>query len=428
MFTKKTIRDIRIKDRCVLVRADYNVPISASGTISDDFRLKQSLPTINELLQQNARVVICSHLGRPDGKPNPQYSLEPVARRLSELLGRRVLFAPDCIGPEAEQMAKKLKPRQVLLLENVRFHPEEESNGDQFAQKLAKLGEVFVQDAFGVAHRAHASTDAITRYLPSVAGLLLEREVDTITNVMKHPERPLGAVVGGAKIADKIDVLTKLIDMADFVAIGGAMGNTFLAAKDIAIGKSTYDPNELELARSILAKAEKKSKQGRFVFFLPRDAVVATAADKNAKTRIVDWDTGIIGEIQNYPKAPVAASQKVAKDEMILDIGPFSAAFIAGGVQLARTVVWNGTLGVTEIAALHGPVGPFAHGTDLLIDALGGDFGAKPFTLVGGGDTVGYLEQRNITDVFDHVSTGGGASLELMAGRKLPAVEALKNR
>lgn len=425
MFTKKTIRDVDVAGKRVLLRADYNVPVE-HGRITAGYRIEQSIPTIKALLEKKVKLIICSHLGRPDGKRDPSASLKPVAKRLSELLGQPVAFAPDCVGSEVEKMAGELKPGQVLLLENLRFHPEEEANGDAFAKQLAGLADVFVQDAFGAAHRAHASTDAITRYMPSVAGLLLEKEVDILTNVMQKPERPLAAIIGGAKIADKIEVLTKLVDMADFVAITGAMGNTFLAAQGMHVGKSKYDKDELDLARDILEKAEKKSKKGNFVFFLPRDGVVADEIDKAARTRIVDWDADIIGEIQSYPKPP--ARDTVAADEMILDIGPFSAAFIAGGVQLAKTVFWNGTLGITEVPALNGPVGPFAHGTELLMEALSGDFGGRPFTVVGGGDTAGYIEQRKLTNAFNHVSTGGGASLELMAGRKLSAVEALQNK
>lgn len=427
MFTKKTIRDYDVRGKRILLRADYNVPIE-DGAISSDYRLEESVPTLKALLDQDCSLVVCSHLGRPEGKPAPEFSLKPVAKRLSELLGQDVLLAPDCVGPEVEKMASELKPKQVLLLENLRFHPEEEANDDNFAAQLAKLGEVFVQDAFGASHRAHASTDAVTHHLPSVAGLLLEKEVDIITKVMQDPERPLAAVIGGAKIADKIDVLNKFIDMADFIAIAGAMGNTFLAAQGVRLGKSKYDKEELELAREIIAKAEEKSKQGHFTFFLPQDAVVTKAIDKTAPTRVVDLGAEILSEVQSYPKSPAPEAHTVGDDEMIVDLGPFSAAFIAGGVQMARTVVWNGTLGITETPAISGPIGPFAHGTELLIDALSGDFGGRPFTLVGGGDTAGYIEERQLTKAFNHVSTGGGASLELMAGRKLPAVEALQNK
>ncbi|HSW98302.1 MAG TPA: phosphoglycerate kinase [Candidatus Saccharimonadales bacterium] len=427
MFTKKTIYDIDVQDKRVLMRADYNVPMD-KGAITSDLRITCSLPTIQALLEKNVRLVICSHMGRPDGKPSAEFSLKPVAKRLSELLGQEVQFVSDCVGPEVDAAVAALQPRQVLLLENLRFHPEEEKNDDAFAAELAKCGDIFVQDGFGVVHRAHASTEAITHHLPSVSGLLLQKEVDTITNVMSDPKRPLAAVVGGAKIADKIDVLTKLIDMADFIAIGGSMANTFLVAKGMKVGKSKYDDGELDMARDIMAKAEEKAKHGRFVFYLPQDGVVATSLDKGTPTRLVDWDAALISEVQSYPKQPAPEHSKVAADEMILDVGPFSAAFIAGGVQLAATVVWNGTLGVTEVAPVVGPVGPFAHGTEVLIQALTGEFGAKPFSLVGGGDTTGYLEGRKLTNEFGHVSTGGGASLELMAGRPLPGVEALENK
>jgi phosphoglycerate kinase len=367
-------------------------------------------------------------LGRPEGKPASEFSLKPVAKRLSELLGQDVQFVNDCIGPEVEKAVAELQPRQILLLENLRFHPEEEKNDDAFAVELAKSGEVFVQDGFGVVHRAHASTDAITRHLPAVSGLLLQKEVDTITTVMSDPRRPLAAIVGGAKIADKIEVLNKFIEMADFIAIGGAMANTFLVAKGQKVGKSKYDDGELDMAREVMAKAEEKSKHARFVFYLPEDGVVAKNADKTAQTRLVDWGAALISEVQSYPKPPAPEASKVADDEMILDVGPFSSAFIAGGVQLAATVVWNGTLGVTETPAVSGPVGPFAHSTEVLIEALTGEYGAKPFTLVGGGDTTSYIEQRRLTDKFNHVSTGGGASLELMAGRVLPGVAALQDK
>jgi phosphoglycerate kinase len=427
MFTKKTLRDIDLQDKRVLLRADYNVPLE-DGKITADYRITQSVQTVKVLLEKNVRLIICSHLGRPDGKPDPASSLKPVAKRLSQLLDQDVQFVDDCIGSEVEKAAAELKPGQVLLLENLRFHPEEEANDDDFAAQLAKLADVFVQDGFGVVHRAHASTDAVTHHLPSVSGLLLEKEVDTITNVMTNPARPLMAIIGGAKIADKIDVINKFIEMADVVTIGGAMANTFLKAKGIDIAKSKFDAEDLPLAKDLLEIAEKKAKQGHFIFYVPQDAVVAKKVDKTVKTRIVDWDVHAIAEIESYPKRPSARTRDVADDEMILDIGPFSGAFIAGAMQLAGTVVWNGTMGVTETPALHGPVGPFAHGTELIIDALVGDYGHRPFSLVGGGDTVGYVEERGLTKAFNHVSTGGGASLELMAGRKLPGVEALQDK
>ncbi len=428
MFTKKTIRDVDVQGKRVLLRADYNVPVGDDGSITNDYRIKQSIPTVQALLEKNAKLVIMSHLGRPEGKPDSHFSLRPIAARLSELLGKEVQFVSDCLGIDAEKAVEGLQPGQVLLLENVRFYPQEEQNDAIFAAKLAKYGEIFVQDGFGVVHRAHASTEGVTHYLPSVAGLLLEKEVDTITRVMDAPERPLMAIIGGAKISDKIDVLNRFIEIADFIAIGGAMANTFLAAEDIDISKSKYEENDVPIARDILKKARQKAKQERFIFYVPQDGVVANTVDKTADTRIVDWDAHMIAEVESYPKQPSPASRTIADDEMILDIGPFSGAFVAGGIQLANTVVWNGTMGVTEVASLQGPVGPFAHGTELVIEAMLGDYGHRPFSLVGGGDTVGYVESRQLTGAFNHVSTGGGASLELMAGRKLPGVEALMDR
>lgn len=428
MFTKKTIRDMKLRGKRVLLRADYNVPLDERGHITDDYRLQQSLPTVRALLDQGVSLIICSHLGRPDGKPDAKYSLQPVAKRLERLLGQTVHFVHDCVGPEAEKAAVKLKPKQILLLENVRFHPEEEKNDPKFAKQLASLADVFVQDGFGVVHRAHASTAGVTKYLPSVAGLLLEKEVDTITNVMEKPARPLVAVIGGAKISDKIDVLNRFIDIADVVVVGGAMANTFLDASGVDVGKSLVEQDDLGLAHDIMHRAKEKSEQGHFVFYLPQDGVVATGLDNTATTRIVDWDSHVIADIENYPKRAPERTRTIRKKEMILDIGPFSGAFVAGALQLANTVVWNGTMGVTETPAINGPVGPFAHGTELIVEAMLGDWGHKPFSLVGGGDTVAYVESRNLVGAFNHVSTGGGASLELMAGRKLPGVEALENK
>jgi len=426
-FYKKTIRDVDLSGKRVLLRADYNVPVE-NGEITDDYRIKQSLPTIKYLLEHGASIVICSHLGRPDGKRSTKYSLRPVAERLGSLLGQDVSFILDCVDERAKKAAAELHPGQIVLLENLRFHAEEEANDSNFAKELASLAHLFVQDGFGVVHRAHASTEAVTHFLPSVAGLLLEKEVDTITGVMENPARPLVAVVGGAKIADKIDVLKRFIDIADVVAVGGAMANTFLKAQGIKIGKSLTDDEDLPLARQILDLAAEKSRNGKFVFYLPQDGVVASKIEKTARTRIVDWSAHVIATVENYPKRPGRSLAIVGEDEMILDIGPFSGAFIAGLNQLAGTVVWNGALGVTETPSLQGTVGPFAHGTELLVEAMTGQFGNRPFTLVGGGDTVGYIEQQGLMEAFNHVSTGGGASLELMSGRKLPGVEALENK
>ncbi len=426
-FTKQTIRDIDLKGKRVLLRADYNVP-TKDGKITDDYRIAKSLPTIQYLLDQGCGVIICSHLGRPAGPKDTTTSLATVARRLSELLKRDVKFVSNCIGPEASTAAQVIRPGQVALLENLRYHKEEEANDPAFAKELASLGEVFVQDGFGVVHRAHASTEGVTKYLPSVAGLLLEQEVDTITKVIEKPVRPLMTIIGGAKISDKIDILERFIDIADFVAIGGAMANTFLLAEHIAIGQSLSEPEDVPLARRIIEKAQAKAKKQDFVFYVPQDGVVASKVDRSAHTRIVDWDAHVIAAVENYPGRPPRRSGEVLKDEMILDIGPFSGSFIAGGMQLAETVIWNGSMGVTETDGLQGPVGPFAHGTEIIMDAMLGEYGHRPFTVVGGGDTVGYIEERKMVDRFDHVSTGGGASMELMSGKKLPGVEALLDK
>jgi len=427
VFTKKTIRDIDLASKTILLRADYNVPLDGDK-ITDDYRIKQSLPTLQFLLDKEVKLVICSHLGRPDGRPDPKLSLRPVSKRLEELLDRKVLFAPDCVGEEVEEQVAGLSPGQIILLENVRFHPEEEADDPEFAKQLAKLADVFVQDAFGVVHHPAVSVSEMPKYLPGVAGFLLEKEVDTITNVMNNPVRPLMSVIGGAKIADKLDILHKFIEIADFVAIGGAMANTFLLAEGIKIGKSLADKDEVSVARDILNKAKQKAKDNDFVFYLPQDGVVASKIDKTASTRIVDWDAHVVAEIENYPKLPPKSASFVGNDEIILDIGPFSASFIAGLMQSANTVVWNGALGVTEVPSLLGHIGPFSHGTDIIMEAMLGQFGHRPFSLVGGGDTVGYIENRHMVEYFDHVSTGGGASLELMAGRTLPGVEALENK
>jgi 3-phosphoglycerate kinase len=426
MFTKQTIRDIDLKGKTVLLRADYNVPVK-DGKITDDYRIQQSLPTVRYLLDQDVKLIIASHLGRPEGK-DPSCSLFPVAKRLHQLLDRPVEFATDCIGEPAKKAAGGMKNGGVLLLENLRFHPEEKANDDGFAKQLASLAEVYVNDAFGVDHRADASLEAITHHLPSVAGLLLEKEMNTLTAVMEQPKKPLMAIIGGAKIADKLDVMHRFLEIADIVAVGGAMANTFLAAKGIDVGNSLYDKAEVSVARDIIEKAEAESKKRQFVFAIPHDVVVAEKIDKTAPTRIVELTTHTMADIQHYPsRVPVNAS-RIHAHEKILDIGPFSASFIAGNVQLANTVVWSGTMGVTETPGLQGPIGPTAHGTQTVIEALLGEFGHKPFSIVGGGDTVGYVQSRNLTEAFDHVSTGGSASLEVLAGHRLPGVEALLDK
>jgi phosphoglycerate kinase len=427
LFKKQTIKDVKLKGKTVLLRADYNVPLDGNK-VRDDYRIKQSLPTIEYLMTHADKLIICSHLGRPKGKRDMLYSLGPVAKRLEELSKKKVVMAPDCIGDEVEGLVKKLKSGEILLLENLRFHPEEEANDKEFASKLASYADIFVQDGFGVVHRAHASTEAITHFLPSVAGFLLETEVDVITDAMSNPKRPLTAIVGGAKVQDKLEIIEQFIGVADFLAVGGALSNPFLAARGIDVEESLFEADELKLAREIFKKAEEESKKRHFVFAIPHDVVVASKADKSSPTRVVDFTSNNFVDVMYYPKRVPSSASKLHDHEMILDIGPFSASYIAGAVQLSQTVIWNGTMGMTETPSIEGPIGPYAHGTQTLIEAITGELGNKPFSVVGGGDTVGYLESRNVLAGFNHVSTGGGASLELMSGHKLPGVEALMDK
>lgn len=432
-FNKKTIRDIELKGKRVLMRADYNVPIS-EGRISDDYRLRQSLETIKYILAQSpASLVIISHLGRPKGQPAKDLSLAPVAKRLAQLTQNHVQFVDDCVGPSVQHAIAQLPVGGLALLENLRFHPEEEENDKNFARAIVSAtgAQVFVADGFGVVHRAHASTEAITGLLPSVTGLLLEREVDTITNVMADPKRPLVAVVGGAKISDKIGVLERLVDLADCVAVGGALANDFLRAQRTRIGASLVDNDSLNLAKDILAKTAKVEKSRNFKFLVPGDVVVAQNDSGRARTRVVDISTHALADIENYPKTPPPHSHTIGAEEKILDIGPVSAAKIAGAIDMARTVIWSGTLGMTEVKGIAGARNPFEHGTRTVVEAMIGDsktHANKPFSVVGGGDTVAYVESQGLVEDFNHVSTGGSASLELMAGRKLPGVEALENK
>jgi phosphoglycerate kinase len=431
MFTKKTIRDINLHGKTVLLHAELDAPLDAEGKkVTSDFRIKSSMPTIKALLEADCKLILISKLGRPKGQPNPKMSLAPVAARLQVLLDHKVGFVNDCIGESVKKAAADLKTGQVILLENLRFYPGEEANDEEFAKSLVRDtgAEVFVQDCFALAHRKEAGTDAITKLLPSVAGLSFAKEVDTLTEVMKSPKHPLVALVGGAKVSDKIEILERFIQLADFVAIGGALAHPFLVAQGHEIGDSLYDKAELPVAKEVLRKAEAEAKKRSFTFAVPHDVVVAQKVDKVASTRIVELSTHTMADIEHYPHRVPAKASQIRAHEKILDIGPFSAAFIAGATQLAQTVIWNGTMGVTETPGLQGPIGPTAHGTQTVVEALLGEMGHKPFTVVGGGDTVGFVESRDLTDAFGHVSTGGGASLELLAGHKLPAVEALLDK
>lgn len=433
---KKTIRDIDIDNKRVLVRVDFNVPAREDGAIADDYRIKQALPTIEYLLERNCRIILLSHRGRPEQTKDydPKTSTKPAAARLGELLGREVQWVADCVGDAVKTLADHLEPGQLLMLENVRYHNEEEENSEDFARAIIEStsADVFVQDGFGVVHRAHSSTDAITRQgRPAVAGLLLEKEVDTISSVMDNPKRPLMVIVGGAKIREKINVLRRFIETADVVVVVGALANTFLLAQGHSVGTSLAEPDDVELAKEIMNKAHERASHGKFSFYTPRDVVVAREINAESPTRIVDLAHNTWADITTYPKRPPLDAFEVGNDEKILDIGPISAAHIAGMVRMVSTLIWNGTCGVTEVKGLSGAADPFAHGTRMIVEAMTAEHGEKdhPFVVVGGGDTVAFVEAEDgLRERLGHVSTGGGASLELMEGKHLPGIEALNGR
>jgi phosphoglycerate kinase len=430
MLTKKTIRDItNLQNKTVLVRVDFNVPINENGIIADDYRIRQALPTIEHLRGMGAKVVLISHMGRPTGPADAKYSLKPAAICLQGLLHLPVNFVDDCIGSKPKLAVKNMQPGDIILLENLRFYKAEEQNDKSFAKKLASLADVFVQDGFGVVHREHASTVAITQFLPSYAGVLLEKEVNTITAAMESPERPLAVIIGGAKISDKIDILKIFVEKADFVAVVGAMANTFLLAEGFSIGKSLAEKDAVGTAKQILKMAHEKTQKQRFTFYLPHDVVVAKSKDCISPTRVVDLATHTWADINTYPRQPKKQAYTVMEDDYILDIGPMTASLISGALRLAGTAIWNGTAGVTEVKGFHGAADPFSHGTKIITEGLTGERAGEknhPFTVVGGGDTVGYVESAgSLRQRLGHVSTGGGASLNLMAGKKLPGIEAL---
>ncbi len=400
-FFKRTIKDVPIDRKTVLVRADYNVPLNAHGAISDDLRIRASLPTLEYLLDHNCKVVVMSHLGRPEGK-DPVLSLKVVAKRLKELLGIHVIFVNDCIGDLAAQVIKKAPLGSLIVLENLRYYPEEEANDEAFAQKIAKAtaARYFVQDGFGVVHRAHASTEAITHFIPSVAGLLLEREYVTITNAMEKPKRPFVAVMGGAKVSDKITVIERFVGIADKIIIGGAMANTFLKYKGHHMGASTVEPGQEKVLDGIYRAANRKLDTSIDDFIiLPSDVAVAHDVSGTAKRRNIKLGN-------------------VADDDKALDIGDESIERLAKELKGAKTVVWNGTLGLAELPE-------FAHGSARLALELASN--PKATSIIGGGDTADFVLKwdGNGGESFTHVSTGGGASLELMAGKKLPGIESL---
>ena len=400
-FFKLTIRDVPLDHQTVLVRVDYNVPLASDGSISDDFRIKASLPTLNYLLERGCKLVLISHLGRPEGK-DKKLSLEPVALRLAQLLKRDVRFVSETIGDKVYQAVKRAPGSSITVLENLRFYAEEEADDQEFAKKIAKASgaRYFVQDGFGVVHRAHASTHAITFFLPSVAGLLLEREYSTITSAMESPKRPFMAVIGGAKVSDKIPVIERFIDKADKLIIGGAIANTFLAHNGINVGASKIETDQYPVIDRIYDMARQKAgdKVDEFII-LPTDLAVAKQASADVERRVVDLES-------------------VESDDLALDIGDKSIEKMITELKSARTVIWNGTLGYAELPA-------FAHGSARLALALATQ--TETMSIIGGGDTADFALKwdSNSGASFSHISTGGGAGLELMAGDKLPGVESL---
>lgn len=404
-MSKLSIRDIDLANKRVFIRVDFNVPLTEDGsTITDDTRIVATLPTIVYALKHRAKVILASHLGRPKGKPNPKYSLRPVVDRLRELLDKEVgesvnvAFSPDCVGELAEELARQLESRQVLLLENLRFHAEEEANDPEFSKALAKLAEVYCNDAFGSAHRAHASTEGITHFLkPAVAGLLMEKEITYLGKALENPEKPFVAIIGGSKISGKIDVIQNLLDKVDTLVIVGGMAYTFQRALGVTTGKSLVEEDKIDLAKETLEKAKVKGVK----LLLPVDNILADNFANDAKTQ--PWDTS-----KNFPA-----------DLQGLDIGPKSVAAIEDVVSTARTIVWNGPAGVFEFPR-------FAVGTNAIAKAVASNKAAT--SIIGGGDSVSAINQAGVADQITHISTGGGASLEFLEGKKLPGVEALTEK
>jgi phosphoglycerate kinase len=391
-----TLDDLPVSGKTALVRADLNVPIK-DGRVTDVSRLERLLPTLKELAGKNAKIVLLSHFGRPDGKSDPQYSLAPVARALGNLLGQPVAFAPDCIGPKAEAAVKALAPGQTLVLENTRFHEGEEKNDPAFAKALASFGDVYINDAFSVSHRAHASTEGIVKYLPSAAGRAMQEEISALTKALDHPERPLAAIVGGSKISTKLALLQNLIGKVDILVLGGGMANTFLAARGVKVGKSICEPDMFITAQSIMAKAEQRGCH----IMLPKDVVTAVALKEGVAVKTV-------------------AINAVPNDEMILDLGPVSVAEIKENLGLCKTIVWNGPLGAFEVP-------PFDRATnEVAIYVADLTKRGKALSVAGGGDTMAALSGAGVTNGVSYLSAAGGAFLEWLEGVELPGVVALK--
>lgn len=395
-MNRLSIRALELKGKRVFVRADFNVPLQ-NESVADDTRIRATLPTLTLALQAGARLIVASHLGRPKGKPDPKYSLAPVAARLKELLGRPVIFASDCVGQEAESRARGLKSGDLLLLENLRFHAEEEENNDTFSRQLASLCDgLYVNDAFGAAHRAHASVVGITKFVKkAAAGLLMERELTYLGKAIHNPERPLLAILGGAKVSDKIEVIRNLMKIADAMLIGGAMAYTFSRAKKYATGKSLVEEDKVDLALTLLGEARERN----FRLLLPVDHVLARNPDETEETQI-------------------SSIEATPADWMGLDIGPRTVELFSNEIAAAKTIVWNGPLGMFEKAA-------FANGTLAIARAIATATKRGATSIVGGGDSVAAVEKAGVADKISHISTGGGASLEFLAGEQLPGVEAL---
>ncbi|OGS34144.1 MAG: phosphoglycerate kinase [Elusimicrobia bacterium RIFOXYC2_FULL_34_12] len=395
-MAKLTIKDVDLKGKKVLVRVDYNIPLDKSQNITDDTRIKESIPTLKYLLDNNCKIILCSHLGRPKGKVATEYSLKPVAKRLSELLKQDVKFASDCIGPEVKKLADDLKSKGVLLLENLRFHPEEEKNDENFAKQLSELAEFFVQDAFGTVHRAHASTAGVNKFLPSAAGFLLEKEIKYLGGAMQNPARPFVAILGGAKVSDKIGVIENLLNKVDVILIGGAMAYTFLRAMGIKTGKSRVEEDKLDLAKELLKKSSK------IRFLMPVDHIIADKIDQDASSE----------ESQGL---------EIKDGWMGVDIGSMTQAIYSSVIAKAKTIVLNGPMGVFEIDK-------FATGTYTICKAIADSTSKGAISIIGGGDSVSAVKNAGVASKMSHISTGGGASLEFLEGKELPGIAALKNK